>query len=230
MKRLQRWTLGICSGVSETLGELENHEAVTQAALSDMRRSLARAQARAGSLRRHHEQLMNQSSRSLDEAQRWRTRAQLEVQEGPAVECLRRSRAADQKSQLLRKRAEEGRAQLEEVEAQVRKEEARFVELQSKHRLFQARQAAAHASSACAQSLGKSSRVDEVFERWELKISEQQYRPEDHLESDFDAFSDNYERKEEEAALLAEWRELRESEGSDSESVVGREGEAVGHE
>lgn len=216
MNRLQKWTVGICSSVTETLGELENHESVTAAALGDLRRNLARARAHAQRLRRHHSGLVQGEKEAYADAKRWRKRAQLEEAEGPAIECLRRARAAQARAESLKQRAEQERTLVEEIEARVKKEEARFIDLQSKHRLLQAKQSAARATSACRTSLGEDYQVQDAFERWEVKIAEQEYQPEDLETESHDAFADDYAKSEEHEALAKEWHQLKATTNDDA--------------
>lgn len=217
MNSFRRWTIGVCAKFDDLLGQVENHEALAAQALRDMRSSLARASAQLARVERDCRALENEVNAAREDAERWRTRAQKEGSDERAMECLRRSRRAMSESHKLAQRLEDQRRMRDQVRRTIQGLEQKFLDLSGQQRLLSTRQAAARASEAIDAETGAAGDVEDVFSRWELRLSEKEFTPRGYVCCD-DALDDElgqeYEKEEERAALEAELAALR-REGGD---------------
>jgi phage shock protein A len=209
MNSFRRWTIGVCAKFDDLLGQVENHEALASQALRDMRTSLARANGQLARVERDCRSLEKEAQTCHATAERWRERAQKETDDKRALECLRRGREKLREAETLTTRLDEQRRMRDQVAATVRTLEQKFLDLSGKQRLLSTRQAAAQASEAVNAESGTSVEVEDVFGRWEDKLTEREFQP-GVCHTVPDDFSEEYSTKEEEESLYAELRLLRE--------------------
>lgn len=212
MNGFRRWTIGVCAKFDELLGQVENHEALAAQALRDMRASLARANSQLARVEQGCKTLEAEVRAAEEAALRWRTRAKTEGDDERALECLRRARAALTERDKLAERLDEQQRMRDQVRRTIQGLERKFVDLTGKQRLLTTRQAAAQASEAIQSESGAAGDVEDVFSRWELKLTEREFVPrgagyydQDHA----DGLSEAYEKDEERAELAAELADLR---------------------
>lgn len=82
---------------------MENHDAVIEATLRDIRGKLAQAQVRLRQMERERVRLRQQRESELADVLRWRQRAQQTAgaDETRALECIRRARQCDERAARL---------------------------------------------------------------------------------------------------------------------------------
>ncbi len=205
MKVVKRWTSGIFSRVDWAVSQIENQEALINSALRESRESVAKAKVQLGRVRQDGKKLRQRLQDQEQSAERWRERAvdSAKSDEQRAMECLRRSKQATQVSEQLRRRVNEH----EQVESQLSKDigamEEKFAELVEKRNLMRTRQSRAEAltsiQSSCADT---SSELDEIFDRWEIRVTEKELSGEcgistDPLEESFICAEDDAQLREE---------------------------------
>ncbi len=137
------------------------------------------------------------------------------MQEDEALECLRRAREKDRRREQLRERCEAQEKAREELAQSVQHLEPRYEELRSKTRLLSTRLATAQAARAVELESSASADVEDVFERWEVRLAETEYVPGSALGGKVDGLDAAYVAEEEQAALLAELRSRRTEMGTD---------------
>lgn len=205
---LRTVTIGIRSRFDRMLTQIENHEAVAASALADQERALARAAAQLTRLTQSRERLCADLARARDEAGDWRRRAGHCSDDTRALECLRRWKHRTAHATELDRRRETLDTLIARLERDVRGLEARHTELRERHRALRARESRAQAAELVAASTTRCSDVEDVFERWETQVTEQEYLvtpvvdPWGDLEVEF-------AREEERAELLVELQNLR---------------------
>lgn len=219
MNSFRRWTIGVCAKFDDLLGQVENHEAIAAQALSDMRTSLARARAQLGRVERDCRVLLDEVETAHKTSTRWKERAKKESEDARALECLKRSRLASEDAHKLEQRLQEQKRMAEQVRKTIIGLEQKFVELRGKQRLLSTRQAAAQASEALHAESGAAGEVEDVFSRWEIRLSEQEFvpgAPGMYGEPLEDSFGEGYGKEEERASLEAELSLLRAADHEES--------------
>lgn len=211
MQRIRLWTAGLLSRVDWMVAQVENHEAIAQSAIREVQQSAARAKVQLARVRRDGEALREQLAEAQEATATWRERARRIAgeDEDSAVECLRRSKAAERRAARLARRA----AEHDRVEGQLARDvqavDQRLGGLKEQRNLLRTRQARAEALSSVAranQPLGAE--VGEVFERWETRVTERELEGECAVSDEADEFEAGFSGEEERQALRAELSEL----------------------
>jgi len=200
----------LVASIDRVIGQVENHEALVESTLKEVRRGAARAQVSLNRVRRDGNGLRERLARATAEQEDWRRRAVAcrETDEGKALECLRRAKNADREasavSERLVKHEESERRLSEEVDAL----QTRVSELQERHNQMRTRDAVARGSAGIDDvSSGVASDIEGAFERWEENLAMVEVaRP---SANEVDTFAREFEAAEDEAALRAELEELK---------------------
>ncbi|MCG8592487.1 MAG: PspA/IM30 family protein [Proteobacteria bacterium] len=206
----RRWTASLVSRVDWMVTQVENHEALVDAAIRDVRRAAARAKVQLGRVRQDGQRLRERLAQEEEAVIQWRERAQRSANENEtrALECLRRSKRAGRRVKELRSR----QAQHDQTEKQLAQDvsavEERLGALIEQRNLMRTRQSRADALSSVrgchAQLVGD---LDEVFDRWETRVTEAEFEGGCALEND--SLEEEFLSAEEEDELRAELDELR---------------------
>ncbi len=211
MKAIRRVTVGIKARLDEVLSHVENHEALAESALAELRQSLGRARGQLGRVRRDGARLADDQKQAEREAELWRDRARRTDpgQQEQALECLRRSKVARVRAEGLGERLREHEAVERKLGREIAMLEERFRELETRRRILSTREARARAVEIASQeTLPRSGSVDDVFERWEVQLCEREY-PLLSVDDEVDELSDRLSSEEERQELLGELEALR---------------------
>lgn len=100
-----RLTATLVSRIDHVVGEIENHDAVIQATLNDMRQKLAQAKVHLSQVHREKERSQQKVNEQHESATRWQQRAVdcAKRDEKKAPECIGRSRFCTQKEDKFRR-------------------------------------------------------------------------------------------------------------------------------
>ena len=214
MSLFKRLSATLVSRIDQVVGEIENHDAVIQATLNDVRRKVAQARVRLGQVQREAERLRGHIDEQQQHAERWRRRARAtaDSNERKALECLRRARQCGQEAERLRTAQLQYTQTTERLEKDIDSSEQRLRAMKQKLTLMRARESSGTALHATSETDGDTIRqLEDSFERWEINISQlemalDQAAPADPLEREFID-------SEEETALRDELAELVNREG-----------------
>ena len=193
MSIFKRLSATLVSRVDQVVGEIENHDAVIQATLNDMRKKVAEAKVRLGQVHREKERLQQQGQELQENSQLWRQRAIdcSDTDEDKALECVSRSRFCEQKEAKLQQTVDQYTQTAEKLGRDIESSEQRLEEMKQKLTSMRARQSTNSAITATSgMSHDVESQLDETFDRWEINISQaemivDQHEPTDSLERDF---------------------------------------------
>jgi len=205
------------SRIDHVVNRIENHDAVIDATIKDTRCALAQAKGHLSKVRSDGQKLSQQLKTKAGNAHKWQQRAKdfAEKDEATAISCLVRRRNCKRQIQVL----ETALAQHQTIEARlvtdIEKLEHRLDTIARQRNQMRARQSAADALGATQNvDLHKTQEVDELFERWEMKISESEM-----MNGEFDCM-DAMEKKfldeEEQMDLRTELQEIIAEKGDQS--------------
>lgn len=204
MSRIRIWTAGLVSRVDGMVSRIENHEAVAQSAIAEVRAAAARASVRLRQVRADGARQRERLAALRESEAGWRERARRRADdEATALECLRRSRRDARRAADLADRVREHERVEKQLAADVATVEERLLQLEAQHHVLATRQSRAEAlRGAQHASAPFGSDLQEIFGRWEVQVAEREFAggcfdAGDALEEDFD-------REEEEASLRAE--------------------------
>ena len=204
--RVKRLVASVGASFEQFVNKVENHEAVAEAVIRDVRAAAAKMKVQLGRASAQAERLRERRDTLTEDAERWRDRAKrfAAEEEERALECLRRmERAKAERKQVA--------AQLNQYEALCGKLKERLATIETRLSDLQLKRTALSSRSARAQVMGTTDQgampeVDDIFDRWEMAVIEDEYLDEvvvgegDSLERELDA-SDERERL---AAILNE--------------------------
>jgi len=203
----KRWMSGVTARLDELVSQVENHEALVQSAMAEMRVKTARAKARLERVARDGRELRERGRREREATVTWRERARNCADHPRALECLRRSRHAQAAADAIAQRV----AEHERIEAQLRTQlralEQRVADIQQTHHVMRTRQTRAEAL-ACLEQASTGTDIESVLERWEGSLAEQELL-ETVGDGEADTFGAEFASAEEKASLVAELAALR---------------------
>ncbi|MDJ0865832.1 MAG: PspA/IM30 family protein [Myxococcota bacterium] len=212
MERFRSWTAGLISRVDWMVSQVENHEALAQSAIRDVRRAAARARVQLARVRADGERQRRERAEQHEAEHTWRERARAaaEQDETRALECLRRARRAQRRAAELERRVEEHERFEKQLAHDVATVEERLGVLETQRNLLRTRQSRAEALSTVRDGAPVGD-VDGLFERWETRVLEREFEGGCAAGADGlgDAFEDEFEEAEEEQALREELDALR---------------------
>ena len=215
MSILKRLSTTLFSRIDRVVGEIENHDAVIQATLNEMRTKVAEAKVRLSQVRRDQEGLRQQIKKQDEQSQQWRKRAieSAETEEAVALECLNRSHLCEQKRERLTSSLEQLEGMSDKLAADIETSEQRLSTMKQKLTLMRARQSTSSAlNSTAVESFDTNGFLDESFDRWEINISQAEMAVDTH--DPVDTMEREFVTKEQQAKLRNELAALLDKENS----------------
>ena len=212
MSILKRLSATVAARVDQVVGEIENHDAVAQATIKDMRRKVAEAKVRLVQLRRDAERIEKQKCDQEENAERWRKRA-VEVaatDENKALECVNRRRHCQSQIELLTQSQVRYQQGMDKLTQDINIAEQRLAEVQQRASLMRARQSTSSALNATSGSnVDVAQMLEDTFDRWEVNITQAELAVDnsplvDPVEHEFIKTEEKEALREELASMLAE--------------------------
>jgi phage shock protein A len=197
MGLLKSWASRLWSQVDHAVAELEDHDALVDAALRELEVAAKKARRELARVRGDGEALRSRLAQERVNATAWRKDAATSPTDEGALELLRHARRARRRAAHLEARVREhgaAEARLDEHATLLRE---RLETLARQHHLMRTRRAQAEAMPAIRLD---DAPIEEIFERWDMVLT--------RAEHIGDPFGD-LEREEEERALVEELGLLR---------------------
>jgi len=209
MSLFKRFATTIHATVDKTVAQLENHDAIVDAALKDSRSAVARARVRLARVEKDGRQQRARIQELQTEVALWEERAQsvAATDRGKALDCLRRRKQRESALRNGQASLTEHEALEKRVRASVAEAEQRVNTLMQQRNQMRSRESAAQALRIVNAIDDKAGiEIDDAFERWEISISEsevfsgQAITPVD----EFEELNTEFETLEEQQQLDAE--------------------------
>jgi phage shock protein A len=218
MNRLRLWTSSLLSRVDWMVTQVENHEALAESAIREVRQAGARAKVQLGRVRQDGERLRDSLAAQVEAEQRWRERARRTAahDEARALECLRRSRAAARRATELERRVDEHDRVEQQLVQDVSAIGERLGRLEEQRNLLRTRQSRAEALSH-VRAAEPGLETGDLFDRWETRVLEREFESACPTEATLqdDAFETEFDEVEEAESLREELSELLAKEDHD---------------
>ncbi len=204
MQNIRLWTHTLATRIDGMVSRIENHEALARSAIQEVRGAAARARVQLRRVRADGKQLRARIEEAQEAETSWRERAQRKASEdeAAAIECLRRAREAGRRARVLEARRVEHERLETELAADVNRIQERLSHLEEHKHVLAARESRAVALSGLDVSEVGPGPIEDLFDRWEVQISEREVGF--GRDDDPDAFEHAFSREEEDAALRAE--------------------------
>jgi phage shock protein A len=193
--------------------QVENHEALAESAIREVRQAGARAHVQLARVRQDGERLRESLSAQVEAEQRWRERARRTAadDEARALECLRRSRAAARRAAELERRVDEHDRVEQQLVQDVGAIQERLSRLEEQRNLLRTRESRAEALCH-VRTADPGAETGALFDRWETRVLEREFESEcppdvahrdDDFETEFDEVEEAESLREELSELLA---------------------------
>jgi len=210
MSLFKRIRTTISASVNQLVGEIENHDAVMEAAINESRRATAQAKVRLSRTERERAQLQQKIADVEAKRQKWRERALAcaDNEESKALSCLQQEKnCAGQISQLTSILKQQD-ALLAKLRSDIGKAESKLAQINHQRNMMRSRESAATALNAMAHAdIADSININDTLERWEAKIIEAELELE--TQQPLDDFEYQFTEQENLDELRAELRSLK---------------------
>ena len=209
MKTFKRITTTVSTSFDRLLDRIENHEAVAEVAVRDLRLALATSKRHLEGLERSTEKIRGEFRAAQHTADKWRARAtKTDIDQAQALECLRRARRADTTAKEKAKQLETAEKSVAVLKARHQDARVRFAEMESRVGAMKTRDALVVASQSL-DGVGTTN-VHGVLDRWEHTLRVNELLNDDVLVCEAsDAFTQRFDEEEEHIDLQEELAALR---------------------
>ena len=210
MKAMRRLTATIMGSMDWMVSQIENHEALVNAALREANEATARAKVQLARVRQDGEQMRKRLVDLREECDRWeqRARSTAMIDEGRALECLKRLKRGRSDNGILEQQERSHAALERQLSEDVRQLEDRLQKLRQQRNVMRTRESRAEALRAMqghdSSLLGE---IDAIFERWESKVTEYEVGATLHG-TECDELARDFDEAESQRELKAELQKL----------------------
>lgn len=173
MKTIRRITTGLFANFDWAVTQIENHEALVNAAMREIQHAASKAKVQLARVKQDGER-MRQRVKSLQDSEAlWAERAVRcsALDQAKALECLRRRKKALAEIAELETQLKNHARLEEDLCKDLENIERRIEELRRKRNTLRTRESTAEALAAFqSQDAGLIAELDDVFDRWEIKV------------------------------------------------------------
>lgn len=174
--KLKRLVTSISASFDDLVTKVENHEAVANAAIVDVRKNAARIRSQLNLINKRHQNLITQEQRLQEDGMRWQQRARetASLDKDKALRCVHALEQCEQQAQNLKQQIQETARLKLELNQHLQEVEQRLQDLQIKRDSLHARSARNRALSDM-ERLRVTEDTDDIFTRWEEKLITEEY-------------------------------------------------------
>ena len=208
MTMLKRITATLKGSIEQVVDQIENQDAVVEAAIGEMKQTTAKARARLNRVRRDREGMERKLADLKQSENQWEQRAKdcAESDQDTALTCLSRRNQCRSKREALKVAMAQHMEAESKLELEVRRAEERIEEMARQRNLMRSRQSAADAVKTTQEWNAQGPiDVEAVFERWETRIIEAEMVGD---AIDIDPLEQRFHQQETQAELKAELQSL----------------------
>lgn len=210
MNLIKRLTTSVTASLDTAVGQLENHDAIVEATIKQVRQAVAKTRARINTLRHQQSAYERQLSDAEEQSMLWTERAKTlaETDKDKALQCVARLNQCQADAKRLSQSIEQQKSLIHDVSINLKKLQTQLEEMTHKHNLMRSRQTVAKVNRAVA-SAGVDDNLNDTFERWEAVVLEHEFAVSDACATD--PLDRELSQNEDDAALLAQLTRLTES-------------------
>ncbi len=178
MSIFKRIQATISASLDNAVSQVENHDAVVEAALKDARAAAARARVRLARVQKEESNMRAKLEELESMRQKWTDRAVSSAasDESQALECVKRRNACEQQISQTKEAIMRHQELERNVGSSVDRIEQRITDLTQQRNLMRSRHSAADALRVINKIEGDcADGIDDTFERWEMLVAETEY-------------------------------------------------------
>lgn len=178
MSIFRRLQATVSASLDNAVSQVENHDAVVEAALKDARSAAARARVRLARVQKEEANMQTKLNELQNMHQKWTDRAisTAKQDETQALECVKRRNACEQQITQTKEAITRHKELVINVGTSVDRIESRITDLTQQRNLMRSRHSAAEALRVINKIEGDcADGIDDTFERWEMLVTETEY-------------------------------------------------------
>ncbi len=220
MNIFNRLQATISAGLDNAVSQVENHDAVVEAALKEARGAAARARVRLSRVQKEEANMCSKLAELENMQRKWTDRAvrTAEEDQAQALECVKRKNACEEQITQTKEAIARHKQLESNVGTSVDRIEQRITELTQQRNLMRSRHSAADAMRVINKIEGDcADGIDDTFERWEMLVSETEYMAGSTM--NVDTLNETYARDENDESLKADLEDLLRQESTKEEEV-----------
>lgn len=210
MSIFKRISTTISARMNHLVGEIENHDAVMQAAIAESRKATAQAKVRLSKTERERQQLQQKIADLESKQHKWRERALAcaDHEESKALSCLQQEKNCKSQVAQLKVILQQQDALLAKLRNDIAKAESKLSQINHQRNMMRSRESAASALNALANAdIAESIDINDTLERWEAKVIEAELELE--TQQPMDDFEFQFTEQENLDELKAELQQLK---------------------
>ncbi len=211
MSLFKRLRTSIYAQLDEMVGEIENHDALIKAAITEQKKKLVAAKLQLDRIRANESKLQKQIHELETKANQWSQRAikAAEDDEQQALSCMQRHEEALAQISHLKESKQSYQNTAHKMSSDIKACESELKIMIQKHDMMRARQSTVEAKAVIVEN--NENTLEELatsFDRWELKLAQNEI----HLETvdPIDDFEQTYIEEEKRDELKHKLKELLE--------------------
>lgn len=169
--KFRRIAATFSAGIEEVLSKIENHEAVAECAIDDLRKAGAQIKVQRSRARKELERLSEQLDAARQAEQDWQDRALrfAAEDEAKALACLKRGEGQQQRIAELDQQVQAHQELVLELESTLAQAESQLQSLALKKSALTARGARSR-SMRKVEAASNCGTVQDIFDRWETQV------------------------------------------------------------
>jgi phage shock protein A len=215
MSIIKRISTSLFTSIDQMVGEIENHDALIKAVISEQRKKLASARVQLRRVREKEKKARKDISDLTLKHQTWARRAVEAAgaetpDEEKALACLQRRQSTEAQIERLKSMEREYHQAGEKMSAEIKRAEEELRNMEQKHQLMRARQTSVDAVNVVnSSSVSDLEELDTSFERWEVRLAQGEYLAGGNLfEEEVDELEQSYVSEENRVSLRLELEAL----------------------
>lgn len=169
--KLKRIAATVSASFEDALSKIENHEAVAQCAIDDMRKAVAQIKVQTSRAQAELKKLQGQQAEATQAITDWQQRALsvADQDEAKALQCLERAEQQEARSAALAEQIDQHQSLVDELQRTLQEAEGQLQTLNLKRSSLAARDARSR-SLRKVERAGCNLSSAQVFDRWETAV------------------------------------------------------------
>ncbi|MCW8885150.1 MAG: PspA/IM30 family protein [Motiliproteus sp.] len=175
--KTRRIITAIGASIDSFVSKVENHEAVADCAIADVRGAAATLKVQQGKTLSQLQRIQQQVNEQQQFQQRWQKRALkfADQDRSKALQCIKQGKEVQQRIERLQYQQEQYQNMVGQLTRNLEEVEARLEQLQIKKTTLSSR-SARNSAFNCMNNHSAVEETEQLFERWEAKVLKDEYQ------------------------------------------------------
>ncbi|NQZ02633.1 MAG: hypothetical protein HRT45_18380 [Bdellovibrionales bacterium] len=218
MRPVSRIMATITAQFDQLVNQIENHEAVAEASLRQLRQDISGARVQYKMMQKDIESLVSQQQRLEKDLSTWQARAvqYSETDKEKALHCMRKIKLVEKDLEQLAERQSQLEEAADKLQSQLTRVESQYKDLSAKLQAFRGRDKAAAMATSAMEQADYTDSIDDVFNRWDRKILYKEVSTDFDSDQIVDEIEQEFKTEEELKDLEMSLRQLVDAKTTDS--------------